>query len=80
MLFTLLPMTTTKTLAQWMRANDLGDAQVAEMVGFDRSTISRVRRGDVLPSWELAAALYKVSHYAVSPVTFLPKTARTKAA
>jgi transcriptional regulator with XRE-family HTH domain len=58
-------------LSDWMSATGLEDDSLARMVGSDRSTISRIRRGLNRPSWELVAKLTKLSGGAVSANDFL---------
>jgi DNA-binding XRE family transcriptional regulator len=62
-------------LAEWMALADLTDGKLAALVGFDRSTISRLRRGETFPSWELAAKIKEVSRGAVKADDFLPEAA-----
>lgn len=58
------------TLAEWMKASDVSDEALAEKLGWDRSTISRVRRGKLIPSHGLIAAVVKASNGEVDPATF----------
>lgn len=62
-------------LAEWMSSADLTDQKLAELVGVDRSTITRVRRGDTRPSWELAAKIKEASSGVVTADDFLPEAA-----
>lgn len=63
------------TLAEWMAAKDIGDAEMAALVDADRSTISRIRRGKARPSWQLAARIAKVTARKVKTDTYLPSEA-----
>lgn len=49
------------TLAEFMEWQRLTDSQVAEVVGLDRSQISRLRRRQVSPSFETARRLHEFS-------------------
>ena len=63
------------TLAEWMTRNGLGDQDVAERVGVDRTTISRVRRGKGTPSGALVAALLKLSGGKIDAASFFTERA-----
>ncbi len=58
-------------LSIYMAEKGLSDDDLAEMVGFDRSTISRVRRGKTRPSWDLIAELERVSRGFVTATDFV---------
>ena len=49
------------TLAEWMEANEVSDEQLAETLGLDRSTVSRIRRAKWVPSSSTIAAIVKAS-------------------
>ena len=38
-------------LAEYMRAQELTDKQVAAEIGVSRATVSRIRRGKMRPGW-----------------------------
>lgn len=59
-------------LSQWMAEAGHDDEAVAKLVGIDRATISRIRRGLNRPSWDLAAKLKLVSDGAVTADDHLP--------
>jgi DNA-binding XRE family transcriptional regulator len=52
-------------LHYWTLAEDLTDAELALAVGRERSTITKIRLGQAMPSLELALSLEKVSRGAV---------------
>jgi DNA-binding XRE family transcriptional regulator len=60
---------------EWMVCRGLTDARLGEMLQVDRVTVSRIRRGQNKPSWELAARIKEVSGGAVTADDFLPKGA-----
>lgn len=49
----------------FMKANRLSDEEVASIVGRDRTTIARVRRGSKNPSLELAVKIERMTNGAV---------------
>jgi transcriptional regulator with XRE-family HTH domain len=62
-------------LKDWMEWRGLNDEQVAKLVKVDRSTISRIRRGELMPSWGLAARFHEVTDESVSANDFMPQAA-----
>lgn len=48
-------------LAHWLARENRTDAWLAERVGRDRSIITRIKRGDALPSVEVAAAIQRLT-------------------
>ena len=50
-----------------MREEDFNDKQRAALVGRGRSTITKLRRGQARPSWELANEIAKISKGKVPP-------------
>ena len=58
-------------LQQFFDEQELDDASFAELVGVDRSTISRVRRGEFFPSWKLAAKIRSATGGKVTADDFL---------
>lgn len=54
-------------LDQWMCETDTTDEALALLVGVDRSTISRIRRGRSLPSVRIMLALRKATDGKVMP-------------
>lgn len=45
------------TLPEYMQAKGLKDHQAAELFGYDRSTVSKLRRGLLLPSYDQMLAI-----------------------
>lgn len=45
----------TTPLARYMDAQSLSDAEMAALIGKDRSLVNRLRRGEVKPTLEVAA-------------------------
>lgn len=58
-------------LADWMRAKALTDAAFAEMVGRDRTTVSRWRTEKTRPDWPALAAIERATNGAVTARDFL---------
>jgi hypothetical protein len=57
-----------------MIRHDLADWDVGHMVGRDRSTISRIRRGVQMPDWPTMLSIYDATSGKVRPNDFLPLT------
>ena len=66
-------------LHEWMIREGYLDQELASLVGSDRTTISRVRRGKVRPSWELIRKLKDASEGCVTANDFLDLPARETA-
>lgn len=62
-------------LDEWMLTNEVGDEVLATRVGYDRTTISRIRRGKRRPSWDLAERLQEVTDGKVTPNDFVAEGA-----
>lgn len=58
------------TLAEWMARHGVDDDSLAEMLGVDRSTVSRIRRGKQIPSKDTMAAIVGVTGGDVEPNAF----------
>lgn len=67
-------------LAHWMESAAVLDQQLADKVGCDRSTITRLRLGRATPSLHLAAKLIDESKGRLQARDFLPKPKRRRAA
>lgn len=67
-------------LAEWMTSESVDDEGMADRVGADRSTISRIRRGETRPSWPLVARIKAATGGAVSADDFLPDEAERASA
>jgi transcriptional regulator with XRE-family HTH domain len=48
-------------LAQWMRQSGVKDRAVADYIGRDRSIVSRIRRGELMPTLTIAVALERLT-------------------
>ena len=57
-------------LSDFMESKSLSDQEVAEAIGVDRSTVSRLRRKETRPSWKTAIALRRFSNGAVTADDF----------
>ena len=57
-------------LADYMEANGLSDQDVAEAIGVDRSTVSRLRRGETSPSKKTRIAIREMTNGAVTADDF----------
>lgn len=58
-------------LADYMRINGLSDDAVGEALGVARATVSRLRRGKMVPSFDLAARIHEFTGKKVTPNDFL---------
>lgn len=59
-------------LAEWMRERGMSDEDLAAQVGTTRATISRLRRGKLVPTLRLAAAIKSATGEAVLVDDFIP--------
>jgi transcriptional regulator with XRE-family HTH domain len=59
------------TLEEWMNAQGHADLDVAELVGINRATVSKLRRGKKLPSPRLMAIFARVTDRSVMPNDWL---------
>lgn len=57
-------------LAKYMELAKLKDADLADMLGRDRSTVTRLRNGSTKPSFEVMLALERLSEGMVKPSDF----------
>lgn len=64
-----------KKLADWLRRNNIGDADFASRVGTDRTTISRIRRGKQRPSLDLAGRIAAATKGAITANDFVEPVA-----
>lgn len=71
-------------LADYMQRHKLSDLTVGEAVGVSRATISRLRRGKMVPSFDLATRIYDYTGRQVAPNDYLvsdaPPVRRTRPA
>lgn len=58
---------TTMKLSDWMNDRGVSDEELGRLVGKDRTTILRIRRGSHKPSPELMADIAKHTEGAVLP-------------
>jgi transcriptional regulator with XRE-family HTH domain len=54
------------TLPDYMTQVGLDDEQAAALFGYDRTTISRMRRGIITPSYDKMMAIQDATHGAVT--------------
>ena len=66
-------------LASFMGKANLTDAELARRVGRERSTITKLRRGQAKPSLDLAVKIAALSEGAVPPTAY-PAPKKPKAA
>ncbi len=59
------------TLQEFMTANDLDDVTFGALVGKDRSTVSRWRRGETKPSWNEFPLISRVTKGRVTANDFV---------
>lgn len=57
-------------LAEWLKKEGKTDAWLAEQVGRDRSFITKIRKGDALPSIGVAAVIQRVTGGAVTALDY----------
>lgn len=62
-------------LAKFMELSQLSDADLAERLGRDRSTVTRLRNGSAKPSFEIMLALERMSDGAIRPSDFVSEAA-----
>lgn len=55
----------TTILETYMRQAELDDAALGEMIGKDRTTVSRIRRGVLRPTLDVAASIEAATNGAV---------------
>lgn len=67
------------TLHDYMAQHGLNDDEFSRRVGRHRATVSRWRRGKVLPDWEALQAILVATSGKVSPTDFFPTTRRKAA-
>ena len=58
-------------LSTYMRLRGYRDRHMAELIGLERSTVSRLRRDDCRPSWEVMERLAALTDGEVLPNDFL---------
>ena len=68
------------TLNEYLKLHDRNDADFAERIRRDRTTVSRWRRGITRPEWEDVEAIVKATGGAVSPNDFIPVPSEPEAA
>lgn len=59
-------------LSDWMAREGHDDERLGSLLGVDRATVNRLRRGVTKPSWDLAGRIKSLSGGAVTPDDFLP--------
>ena len=59
------------TLSEFLTSRSMTDGQFADLVLMDRTTISRLRRGKLAPSFELLSKIAQATDGAVTPNDFL---------
>lgn len=64
-----------KTLQDHMTDTKMKDAELAEMVGVDRSMIARIRLGQATPSLKVAVAIHKITGVDVGTMLAKPAEA-----
>ena len=64
------------TLDQYLQERGLSDADFAAAIKADRTTVSRLRRGSVLPEWTTMRRIYRATSGLVTPSDFLTEVAR----
>jgi len=61
-------------LSEWMekgRRAPVSDDEMAAELGVSRATVSRLRRGKMVPSFALAGRIYEVTGRKVTPTDFI---------
>lgn len=67
-------------LTSYLETNNLTDAQFAETIGVDRSSVSRMRRGLHIPNRDVMQRIVDATCGAVTPNDFFGITAPAEAA
>lgn len=62
-------------LAKFMELSQMSDAELAELLDRDRSTVTRLRNGSTKPSFEVMLALERISEGAIRPSDFASEAA-----
>lgn len=60
-------------LDKFMKRSEWTDQRLADLVGRDRTTISRIRRGEAQPSLEVALKIEQITNGKVPAWSFLPE-------
>lgn len=63
------------TLEKYMELTGLTDAELAEKLGRDRTTVTRLRNGSAKPSFEVMLALERLSEGMIRPSDFASEAA-----
>lgn len=63
------------TLASYMAAHEMKDADLAALIGVDRSTVSRWRTGVSRPDWPNLEQITRVTNGAVTVFDFMKEAA-----
>ena len=64
------------TLNDYLTKHDFSDAYFAGLIGCNRTTVSRWRRGVSRPEWEDVQAIVRATSGAVTPNDFLIEAAQ----
>lgn len=67
------------TLSEFLASQNMTDAQFAELVNRDRSTVTRWRNGQTRPDWDAIAAIGAVTDGKVSALDFVNAKERVDA-
>ena len=67
----------TSPLARWMAMRGFDDDAVSAMLGIDRTSVSRLRRGKQRPSWELLPRIIEITGGAVTAEDFFEDAGET---
>lgn len=62
-------------LSKFMELAQLTDADLADLLDRDRSTVTRLRNGSAKPSFEVMLALERISEGAIRPSDFASEAA-----
>lgn len=63
-------------LATYLETQNLSDVEFASLIGRDRTTVMRLRRGDTKPDWKTLEEISRASNGAVTPNDFLEDSER----
>jgi len=66
-------------LSTWMQKRGLNNGQLADIIGVDKSYVSYLRRGERMPSLELARRIELLSDGAVPASSFIAAKRRARA-
>jgi DNA-binding transcriptional regulator YdaS (Cro superfamily) len=59
-------------LGEYLKLAAIRDDAFAALIGRDRSTVNRIRRGEIKPDWDTVARIQEATGGAVTAMDFVP--------